>query len=276
MEPQDTPKSNASAGTSLGRAIDVLGLFSLGAPLLRVEDVIARLGYTRSTAYRYIGELCETGLLAQRAGGSYSLGPRVVELERLLELTDPLYGAGRTVLQAARHDDRVLLLQEMYRDDQVMCIYKQGPDELEHGGQRITIKRARGLPFPLFRGAASLALLAWQSAPRIRQVYQSSSAEIARVGLGDTWEAFRAALGAIRRRGYAVSRGQLAPVVVGVAVPIVLAEEKRVIGSLAQVMAQAQLESAQERECADYLRELSERIALEYARMTTPSTPEIR
>ncbi|GAA4328405.1 IclR family transcriptional regulator [Pigmentiphaga soli] len=269
--PADPARAAASvrpadgAATSLGRAFDILGLFSLASPLVRVEDVIARLGYTRSTAYRYVRELCDAGLLTQRSGGSYSLGPRVVELERLLELTDPLYRAARAVLPSVRRDDRQLLVQELYRDDQVMCIYKEGPDELEHAGQRLTIKRARGLPFPLFRGAGSLVLLAWLSPPRMRQAYLSGIAHIAQAGLGHDWQQFRRALAAVRRRGYAVSRGQLAPVVVGIAVPILLPEDRRVIGSLALVTPSASMPLEQELEHVAQLREASERIAREYA-----------
>jgi DNA-binding IclR family transcriptional regulator len=271
-EPDKPPDGDATAtvtadggGSSLGRAFDILGLFSLATPLLRVEDVTARLGYTRSTAYRYVRELCEAGMLTQRPAGAYSLGPRIVELERLLELTDPLYRAARAVLPALRQDDSVLLVQELYRGDLVMCLYKEGPDELEHGGQRIRIKRARGLPFPLFRGAGSLALLAWLSPYRIRQAYLSGAPHIARAGLGQTWEEFRATLGAIRRRGYAVSRGHLAPEVLGVAVPIIVPKDKRLIGSLALVAAQPPLSEDEERDHAGRLRETSARIAQAYA-----------
>ena len=39
--------------SSLARAFDVLDLFTLETPRLTSEEVSARLGYSRSMAYRY-------------------------------------------------------------------------------------------------------------------------------------------------------------------------------------------------------------------------------
>src|SRR5690606_11207140 len=130
------------SGSSLTRALGILALFSATTPLLSAEDIAARLGYTRSTAYRYMKDLAEAGLIAPASGGSYSLGPRIVELERMLALTDPLYRSGVSVLPRHQHENSTLLLHSLYQD-KVLCIYQVGPDVLEHNGQRITIRRAR-------------------------------------------------------------------------------------------------------------------------------------
>lgn len=152
------PAPTKDSGTSLGRAFAVLDLFTLAHPIVTVEYVTEALEYTRSTAYRYLRELAGAGLITQAAPGVYSLGPRIIELERLMALTDPLYRAGLDVLPQERQTNTALLLHNLY-EDKVLCILKAGPDALECGGQRITIRRARGLPFPLFQGAASLAML---------------------------------------------------------------------------------------------------------------------
>ena len=246
--------------SSLGRAFEVLELLSVEHPLLRIEDVMARLGYTRSTAYRYVKELCDAGLLAPSSGGMYALGPRIVELERLLVMTDPLYLAGCQVLPAMRRPDSVLLLHNLYRD-KVLCIYKEGPDTLEHKGERIPVRRSRGTAFPLFRGAASLAMLAFFRPHRIRQTYLRSAEEIAKAGLGRTWDEFRHTMAAIRRSGYATSRSQISPNLAGVAVPIFLPGEKKVIGSLARAFPGELLGSEIERECLHDLSAAADSIA---------------
>lgn len=137
--------------SSLARAFDVLDLFTLETPRLTSEEVSARLGYSRSMAYRYLKELCDAGLLVPQSGGQYGLGPRIIELERLVALTDPLYLAGRAVLKGRSREDSAYLLQNLY-EDKVLCIYKEGPDVLEHAGRR-TVILARGQPFPLFQGS---------------------------------------------------------------------------------------------------------------------------
>lgn len=240
-------------------------MFSLATPLVAVEDITLRLGYTRSTAYRYLKELCDAGLLTPASAGAYSLGPRIVELERMLALTDPLYLAGEAVLREQRCDNSVLLLHNLYAD-KVLCIYKQGPDEFEYGGQRITILRARGLPLPLFKGAASLALLPFLSAHRIRQTYLRSATEIAAAGMGASWDEFRRNMAAIRRVGHATSHGQISPNVSGVAVPILL-DDRRMIGSLARAYPTESMPADQEAECAGELRRISRQIGQAYVKV---------
>lgn len=247
------------SGTSLGRAFAVLDLFTLAHPIVTVEYVTEALAYTRSTAYRYLRELAGAGLITQAAPGVYSLGPRIIELERLMALTDPLYRAGLDVLPQERQTNTALLLHNLY-EDKVLCILKAGPDALECGGQRITIRRARGLPFPLFQGAASLAMLPWLSAHRIRQTYLQNPKSIARAGLGENWEQFRRSMVAVRRTGYATSHGTITPLISGVAVPI-LAPSGRLLGSLARTLPTEALDEAAEARHAEVLHGLARRIA---------------
>ena len=265
------------AASSLGRAFQILNLFTMATPVIQIDDVVTGLGYTRSTAYRYLKELCEAGLLTPTVNaGQYSLGARIVELERLLVLTDPLYRAGKAVLASLGQDDSSLLLQSLSHRNQVLCIYKEGPDVLEHNGARVALTRSRGVPFPLFRGAASLVILACLSLHRIRQTYLSDAARIAEAGLGQSWEEFRARMAAIRRRGYAVSRTEKKiPLVVGVAVPILLPppNDKRVIGSLVQVSAH-DLTAAEEASAFEVLRDAGQRIALQYVEFASCCTDQ--
>ncbi|MBA2963833.1 MULTISPECIES: IclR family transcriptional regulator [Ramlibacter] len=264
----DLPAGADESASSIAKAVDVLALFGPSTSTLRVEHIAARLGYTRSTAYRYVRELCAAGLLASRPEGRYSLGPRIVELERLLRITDPLYQAGATVLAPLRADDCVYQLQELSREDQVLCIYKKGPDELRYEGKSYVLNRERGLPFPLFRGAGSLALLAHLSPERIRRTYLSSADQIARAGLGRSWDDFRAAMATVRKRGYALSRRADAKHLVGIAVPILLGAERRVIGSLDYVIARGDLDEAAASELASTMAAVAADIAREYERIS--------
>lgn len=274
--PKALPKPSGEAAeskhSSLGRAFRILSLFTLATPVLKMEDIASSSGYTRSTAYRYLKELCDAGLLTRTViNGQYALGTRIIELERLLALTDPLYRAGKSVVGPMRSPDSSLLVQSLNHRNQVLCIYKEGPDFLEFQGDRVGLTRLRGVPFPLYRGAASLVILASLSPHRIKQTYLSDAKRIAKAGLGNSWPEFRERLSAVRRRGYAVSRTERKkPLVVGVAAPILLGTpfDKRVIGSIVQVFAH-DLTPIQEAECAERLKEASHRIASEYVSLVT-------
>jgi DNA-binding IclR family transcriptional regulator len=226
---------------------------------------------SRSTAYRYVRELCAAGLLASRPDARYALGPMIVELERLLRLTDPLYRAGAMVLPPLRANDCVYQLQELSRDDEVLCIYKEGPDELRFEGRSYALNRERGLPFPLFRGAGSLAILAHLSRDRIQRTYLSNAARIAKAGLGRTWDEFRLGMSAIRRRGYAASRRADARNMIGIAVPVLLEADRRVAGSLDYVIMRRELNTATESAIAARLADIAAAVAREYARFSTTS-----
>ncbi len=63
----------STAGSSLGRMLSVLDAFSEDAPIWTVGNIAAALGYTRATAYRYVGELLDAGLLTRVGGGAYAL-----------------------------------------------------------------------------------------------------------------------------------------------------------------------------------------------------------
>lgn len=265
--------------SSVAKVFDVLDLFSLATPVLRVEDIGQRLGYTRASAYRYVRDLCDAGLLAPAGGGAYALGPRVLELERLVRLTDPLLRASQLVLARMRpnatRSGGVLLVCSLYRD-RVLCIHQEGADRLTTGGRIIPIQRVRGLPMPLFRGAASLSILASLPARQVRALYQRQGEAIAQAGLGAGWAAFRARLGEIRRAGYASSSGTMDPDLSAVSAPILLPAEAaggtpEILGSLTRVMTREEFARAEERDMARDLIHGAEQIAVAVAAGAAPA-----
>jgi DNA-binding IclR family transcriptional regulator len=218
--------------------LEVLDQFGPDQAVIRVDDLQARLGYTKSTAYRYVKTLCDAGLLAQAAQGRYSLGPRIVELERLMRIADPLLQAGEAVLPAlaAEEPNSMVLLCSLYRD-KVLCVHREGPEAIEAGGRFIRILRARGLPLPLFQGAASLAILASLPTPRIRALVLQRQAEMAAAGLGADWAEVRQRLGRIRRDGHVTTVGRFNRHLAAVSVPVRSRDGFQVAGSLTRIMA---------------------------------------
>lgn len=265
--------------SSVAKVLDVLDLFSLDTPVLRVEDIGLRLGYTRASAYRYVRDLCDAGLLAPAGSGAYALGPRVLELERLVRLTDPLLRASQLVLArmrpAAARGGGVLLVCSLYRD-RVLCIHQEGAERLTAAGRIIAIQRVRGLPMPLFRGAASLSILAHLPPRQARALHARQRDAIAQAGLGATWAAFRTRLADIRQAGYAVSTGQMDPDLSAVSAPILLPGEgaaaaPQVLGSLTRVMTRDEFERGAVGELARDLIHGAEQIAVAVAAGAMPA-----
>lgn len=215
------PAASAPIG-SLTRLLQILDLFTLDRPVIHIDTVVEAFAIAQSTAYRYLRELSDAGLVASTGRGRYALGRRIVEFERLLQLSDPLLLGGKAVMDSLEPHcrNRAFLLCAPYRD-RVLCVYKIGVDEVVIDGQPMRILRGRGTSFPLFRGAGSQVILAHMAAHQMKSLYLSNAAEIAAAGLGADWKEFRKALTTIRKREFAETVGRMNPGMYSMAVPII-------------------------------------------------------
>jgi DNA-binding IclR family transcriptional regulator len=211
--------------SSFERMLGLLDLFTPSAPVRPATDLVNYLGTSRSTSYRYIKALHAAGLIEAVANGRYVLGPRIVEFDRQIRLTDPLYKAGGQVLRSlVELTGHSALLCALNRDS-LMCIR----EELVEGSPPTLF--SRGQRRPLFRGALSKIILPYVPPHRLRSIFQHHQRTIALAGLGTDWQSFRDNLAAIRRDGYVVSHGEFNPGVFGVAAPVFNADGL-VVGSI--------------------------------------------
>lgn len=189
------------------------------------DQLLEALGFTRSTLYRHLKVLSESGLVSSISEATYSLGPRIVELDYKIRKNDPLLAHARPLMQKlANREKGIALLCRRYRD-RVLCIHQ------ERGTDLLTSNYDRGLARPLFRGAASRVILAHLGTAQIVRLYEENAPEFAAAGLGTDEREVRVTLRRIRRRGWDVTEGQVTPGVVGVASPII-GMEGDVLGSL--------------------------------------------
>jgi DNA-binding IclR family transcriptional regulator len=221
--------------SSLERMLALLDLFTEAKPVWSVDEVAAKFGYTRSTAYRYVRELADAGLLTPAEVGRYSLGPRIIQLDRQLRTTDPLVKA----MEALEPDlprwsrEQMWLLCRLFRDS-VICIEQVG--QVRQG-----ISFSRGYPMPLFRGATSKVILAFLPERHLTRLYLDNPKLVNDAGLGATWQEFKVSLRQIRQRGYAVSVGEVDAGVFGIAAPVFDANEK-VVASISLVRPASQMD----------------------------------
>ncbi|RQU32809.1 HTH domain-containing protein [Burkholderia cenocepacia] len=214
------------------RSLAILKLFSLERPVWTAEEIAAALSVSLATAYRYLASLDEAGLVAAATVGRYGLGPAIIQLDRQIQLTDPLLRAARPVmtdLSKFAPDGSAILLCRPAADC-VLCIHQvltPGPQE--------PVSYERGRPMPLFFGATSKVILAHQSTRSIKALYERHASEIEQAGLGASLEALRSTLSVWRKSGYVVTHADIDPGRTGVAAPI-LNEDRTAIGSLSYVI----------------------------------------
>ena len=222
------------AESTVNRAFRILDLLGEEQSTVTPDEVAEQLDTTRSTAYRYIKTLCDTGFLMQLSKGLYGLGPRIVELERKIQISDPLLNCSRPLMAefASNFKNSVLLLCGLW-GDRVLCLHQEAAQT--EGQHPPIIQRARGIPFPLFKGAASLSILASLPLAKRRSIYEANTESIAQMGLGQSWDEFRRQTRVIRDKGTVTTTGTYRSNLVGVAAPI-LNEEGTAIGSVTRIL----------------------------------------
>jgi len=89
----------------VGRAAEVLDLFSVERPYWGPTEVAAEVGVAKSSAYELLRELARAGLVERMACGKYRLGWRLVGLARTMLRSN---GLSTTVIPAAHELAREL------------------------------------------------------------------------------------------------------------------------------------------------------------------------
>ncbi len=216
--------------SSLERLLSILDLYSEAEPIWTLEEITRETGYARSTAYRYVKELCDSGLLISIGKGAHVLGPRFIEFDRLIRNTDPLLMAAQKVMPDLhkKFGEGLLLLSSLY-GDKVLCIHQ------EPLISDFSVSYTRGRPMPLFYGATAKIILANLPERRLVKLFLNHRLEIAKAGLGDEWEDFKKHLAEMRRQGFCISKGEVDLGATGIGTAI-FAEDKSVIGSLTHVV----------------------------------------
>jgi DNA-binding IclR family transcriptional regulator len=178
------------------------------------EELMAKLGYTRPTLYRYLKSLRDSGLLMPMRGGGFGLGPRIVEMDYLSQRSDPVVAAATPVLAqlTAAHPCTALIVR--WYGDKMLCVVSQS------SARHPESSYSRGRPMPMGRGAIARAIMAFLPKPRLLPLIARYAGDLREVGLGGTPEEVIASLRRIRRSGVAVAYGEVTPGVVGIAAPI--------------------------------------------------------
>ncbi|GAA0504039.1 IclR family transcriptional regulator [Pigmentiphaga sp. GD03639] len=230
--------------TSLEKMLSILDLIEDSDAGQSYDDLSDKLGLARSTLYRYLKVLTEAGLLTSLPDVGYTLGPRISELDYKMRMRDPLIIASRPIMiELVKAVPGIALLCRRYRD-KVLCVHQESNTDAFNSSYE------RGYARPLLRGSASRIILAYTPARTVGRLYEADPAAFAQAGLGDSLEAVKATLAAIRQRGWDSTSGQVTHGVTGVAAPI-LDSRGSVVGSLSVTIGKARLDERETAAAAD-------------------------
>ncbi|GGE99997.1 IclR family transcriptional regulator [Mycetocola zhadangensis] len=208
------PKARSARNTTTDRTLEILSLFSDTRLSISVADLVAELGVSRSSAYRYLQSLIRHQFLESAPDGSLRLGMRVLDLARLARVG---YGISELAVPemrslAAEHRATVILTSLIGRS--VVCLERE-----EWPGQFVRLSYAPGLELPVNAGASALVLLAWKSRADVEKLLDRPLTKFTTNTLTDVPEIFER-LATIRDEGHAISFAEVDTAALGIAVPV--------------------------------------------------------
>ena len=130
--------------SSLSRMLAVLDLLTAEAPAWTAEAVAQKLDCSLPTAYRYVRELAAAGLLRRGSGGTYVLGPRAIELDYQMRVTDPVLLAGRGAFQSLCESTGCDVVLASVYGDRVITIHQLQGDAARATAPSAPLARGRG------------------------------------------------------------------------------------------------------------------------------------
>lgn len=199
---------------SLERMLAVLDLFAEPRLEWTSEEMMAELGYSRPTLYRYLRTLRQNGLLASMNNATFTLGPKVVEMDFFMRHSDPLSQQAKPILQALTTKYSCTAFVSRWYRTKVLCI------ESATSSAGLTSLYPRGRPMPLGRGATSRAILAFLPARQAEPVIETNLAEFQASGFGCTVVEVLQKMRPIRKAKVAIAWSEVTPGVVGFASPL--------------------------------------------------------
>ncbi|MED1951725.1 IclR family transcriptional regulator [Brevibacillus centrosporus] len=213
--------------SSFAKMLSIIDLFSEEKPVWTAEEIAENLGVSIPTAYRYLKELCQSGLLARSTGGLYFLGSKIIELDYQIRTSDPIMLAGKPIMQALRDKaGSEIMLSHIY-NDRILIIHE------ERTSENLMISFSRGRMHPLFQSATSKIILAYLPKNQLDKLSAKYEALYASKAV-ESWDEFKAKLGTLRREGFSISHGEIDTNLTAIAAPVFTNQQIR--GSLSMVM----------------------------------------
>ncbi|XPP27389.1 MAG: IclR family transcriptional regulator [Leucobacter sp.] len=254
------PNGYRERNSTADRALNVLQMFTEQRSEISAIEVAEALGVARSTAYRYLQTLVQSGFLTESGRGGFRLGLRVLELARIARrgvgLTEVCLPKMRELADEFHHT--VLLTKLM--GNSAVCLERE-----ESTGQYVRLSYERGSILQIHAGASALALLIGMSEEKVRRIL--SETELRRFTpntLTDPDEIVER-LRQASLDGFVVTDGAVDPIAMGIAAPITRAGGE-VVAAISVVLIRSLVDEQQISTITDAVvaagAELSERVEL--------------
>jgi DNA-binding IclR family transcriptional regulator len=188
----------------LRRAIEIMSVFSHARPSLSLAEIVQTVKLPKTTVFRILSSLIERGLCEWDAqAAQYSLGFELVRLADIRRRQSNVHDVAIPVMREIRNEvNETVILSVRSEDSRVHIDFVEGLHPMRRMADL-------GVRAPLYAGAASKVLLAGMDDDEIAGYLQRTDlTPFQRSTITDRnvlWREIRA----IRKRGFAESKGEL-------------------------------------------------------------------
>lgn len=199
---------------TVARALNILNCFSASEPELSLKALSEKTGLYKSRIMRLCGTLAAQGFLVKTSRATYQLGPRVMILGRIYEKSHSLFSTAGSVLEelvSITGESAAIFMREGM--SRFCVIQRVGPASLRYSV-------SEGEPLPLHAGAPGKVLLAWAPEEVRRQFLLKKDLKKFTPRTITDRKGLERELETVRRKGYAVSEGEVVQNASSIAAPI--------------------------------------------------------
>ncbi len=200
--PPPRPGTSPVGTEAATRVADVLLVFASGPAALGVSEIASSLGLSKAVVHRILQSLVSRSLLrADPVTREYRLGAGAIALgSRALRDVDLRQLAGPTLRRLRDTTRETTTLSGRLQDSRMYLDQYESPREI-----KMTVQL--GHPYPLHAGASSRVMLAFLPSDTVDRILDQRMVRLTPETISDPAQ-LRQGLEAIRRLGYATSRGE--------------------------------------------------------------------
>ncbi len=206
--------SSAPLVDSLATALSLLNYFTVKEPELSLRELSEKSGLYKSRIHRLCATLVVSDFLIRMPSSTYRLGPKLMALGKIYENTNTLVMISRPIMKqlAEEAGESVALFQ--LDGETSFCLSR------EYGSSSLVFTIQEGDNMELHASAAGRVLLTYGSAELRKKILSQTKFEKFTSETITDPEEIKKELHVVRKRGYAVNRGERELEVAAIAAPI--------------------------------------------------------
>jgi DNA-binding IclR family transcriptional regulator len=215
----------------VGRALQVLAVFSQESPAMTLSDIAERSGIPVATVHRFLHELEQWGAVSRDSAGIYRVGLRLWEIGMLCPRTEGLREIALPYLEDLAQLTRENVQLAVREESKVVFV------ERIAGSSAVPVLTKVGANFPPTTTSAGLVLLAHAPRSVVEEILTEPIERFTDLTVVDPTKV-RSELVAIRTQGFCISDRQISMETLSVAAPITN-RAGQVIAAMSLVVASA-------------------------------------